>query len=355
MSLSEKQDNNFEKKEDNDNDNRSDDTHIEENKNQKKIKNNNNKKIKGKNRTLQYYKFLFYTMKTEIKVHDFLKLIRTSNTTELSIWTISVVLFANIPEKFPILKKGEYSTTKYNGVFIWFHIFHIVRAFLGMYIGYILPRSYQIMEALQNIPDEILEKTLFNDIIRETLLNKVILVIKQKKVYILIYLICTILNTIIDAIEFFYILMRLSNLSSSAKVVFITYLFIVIIYLVVDFSYFFWLGQLRYIFPQKYLRSLNDLYHGIIYKAISTFKLKKPKIDIVNEVKIQHKSQPRKKEAMNNGGFNLLEHILKDSLEVEKYYNNNKYLPDVKNENRNKGNIKEGIQDNFPNSNEILN
>ena len=328
-------------------------TNYEENKNNSK--NNNKTNVKKKNRTLQYYKFLFYTMKTEIKVHDFLKLIRTSNTTELSIWTISVVLFANIPEKFPILKKGEYSTTKYNGVFIWFHIFHIVRAFLGMYIGYILPRSYQIMEALQNIPDEILEKTLFNDIIRETLLNKVILVIKQKKVYILIYLICTILNTIIDAIEFFYILMRLSNLSSSAKVVFITYLFIVIIYLVVDFSYFFWLGQLRYIFPQKYLRSLNDLYHGIIYKAISTFKLKKPKIDIVNEVKIQHKSQPRKKEAMNNGGFNLLEHILKDSLEVEKYYNNNKYLPDVKNENRNKGNIKENIQDNFPNSNEILN
>ena len=354
MSYSEKQDNKFEKQEENGI--RNDDTYIEESKNQKNVKNNDNKKIKKKNRTLQYYKFLFYTMKTEIKVHDFLKLLRNSNTAELSIWTISVVLFANIPAKFPILKKGEISTTKYNGIFIWFHILHIVRAFLGMYIGYILPRSYQIMEALQNIPDEILSKTLFNDIVRETLLNKVILVIKQKKAYILIYLICTILNTIIDAIEFFYILMRISNLSSSAKVVFITYMFIVIIYLVVDFSYFFWLGQLKYIFPQKYLRSLNDLYYGIIDKAMTTFKIKKPKTDIVNEVKTQHKGQHSKKEGMNNGGYNILEHILKDSLEVEKYYdNNNKYLPDIKPESEKKGNIREDIQNNFPNSNEILN
>jgi len=353
MSFSEKQENKIENQEDNDNKN--DITHIEENKTQNISKNNNNKKIKRKNRTLQYYKFLFYTMKTVIKVHDFLKLLRNSNTTELSIWTISLVLFANIPEKFPILKKGETSTTKYSGVFIWFHILHVVRAFLGMYIGYILPRSYHIMEALQNIPDAILEKTLFNDIIRETLLNKVILVIKQKKAYILMYLICTILNTIIDASDFFYILMRLSNLSSSAKVVFITYMFIVIIYLVVDFSYFFWLGQLTYIFPQKYLRSLNDLYHGIIYKALETFKLKKPKTDIVDEVKIKHKEQNAKKEGMNNGGFNILEHILKDSLEIDKLYNNNnKYLPDIKNENRNKGNVREDIQDKFPNSNENL-
>ena len=69
-------------------------TNYEEN------KNNSNNNIKKKNRTLQYYKFLFYTMKTEIKVHDFLKLIRNTNTLELSLWTISVVLYANVPKNF---------------------------------------------------------------------------------------------------------------------------------------------------------------------------------------------------------------------------------------------------------------
>ena len=35
--------------------------------------------LKKKNRTLQYYKFLFYSMKTELKLHDFVKLVRVSN------------------------------------------------------------------------------------------------------------------------------------------------------------------------------------------------------------------------------------------------------------------------------------
>ena len=38
-----------------------------------------------------------------------------------------------------------------------------------MYIGYKLPRSYQIIDTLQKISEEQLEKTLFNDIIRENL------------------------------------------------------------------------------------------------------------------------------------------------------------------------------------------
>ena len=80
-------------------------TNIEQN---NSIDNNNNQtKIKKKNRTLQYYKFLFYSMKTEIKQHDFLKLLSNSNTTKLSIWTISVLLFINIPKNFSCFKRGR--------------------------------------------------------------------------------------------------------------------------------------------------------------------------------------------------------------------------------------------------------
>ena len=89
------------KKEDKNSDINDNITNYEEN------QNNSNNNIKKKNRTLQYYKFLFYTMKTEIKVHDFLKLIRNTNTLELSLWTISVVLYANVPKNFPILKPGK--------------------------------------------------------------------------------------------------------------------------------------------------------------------------------------------------------------------------------------------------------
>ena len=356
MSFSEKQDNSFpyQKNEQKDN---NDNTYIDENENHNNNKNQIN--IKKKNRTLQYYKFLFYTMKTEIKVHDFLKLLRNSNTAELSIWMISVVLFANIPKKFPVLKEGETDTTKYSGIFIWFHILHVIRAFLGMYLGYKLPRSYQIMDILQNLSEEKLEKTLFNDIIRETMLNQVIMVIKQKRLIIFSYFVSTLLNTIIDIIEFLYLLLRLARLSSNAKVVFLTYIFICIIYLVIDFSYIFWLGQLKYIFPYKYLRSINDIYHGIIGKAMITFKLRKRKTDIVTEAKAQKVNSSYKETSdMKNGGINLFEDIMKHSLGIYQNENNDKYLPDVNNQNNNnnnKRNIREEIlNNNYPKSNEIF-
>ena len=200
MSFSEKQDDEFSEQEPDGEQKVNEITNIEEN--QRDSLNNNNKKVIKKNRTLQYYKFLFYTMKTEIKVHDFLKLLRNSNTAELALWTISVVLFANIPKNFPILKEGEKSKISYSRVLLWFHLVHVIRACLGMYVGYKLPRSYQIMDILQNLSEEKLAKTLFNDIIRETLLVNAVLVIKEKKVYVLIYFISTILNLIIDITDF---------------------------------------------------------------------------------------------------------------------------------------------------------
>ena len=297
-------------------------------------------------------------MKTEIKVHDFLKLIRNSNTAELALWTISVVLFANIPKNFPILKEGEKSKAKYNGIFLWLHLLHIVRAYLGMYIGYKLPRSYQIMEILQGLSDEKLAKTLFNDIIRETVLNNVIKVIKEKKVFMLIYFIITVLNIIIDIVDFLVGLTNLSKCAASAKVMFITYFIIAIIYLIVDFAYIFWVGQLNYIFPSDYLRPINDLIHGIIDRAIITFKLDKLKTNVISEAKAQQSKGPYVKETVNrnNGGINLLEYIMKDSLGV---YNieerdNNKYLPEVNNQKRN-NNFRNQIENNQPNSSEVIN
>ena len=316
--------------------------------------NQTNISINKKNRTLQYYKFLFYSLKTEIKVHDFLKLLRNSNTAELSIWTISVVLYANIPKDVNIIRSKGEILVKYNGGFIWLHIVHIIRAFLGMFIGYKLPRSYQIMDSLQNLSDEKLEKTLFNDILRETLYNQVILVIKERKFIILTYFFSTILNIIFDAIDFFVTLSELTSAPSGLKVVFITYLFICIIYLVIDFSYFFFAGQLKYIFPSDYLRSITAVYYGSIERAMITFKLRKEKTNVIDESSAQKSNGPyiKSRSEMNNGGFNILEYIMKDSLGVYQYADD-KYLPEFKDQIRNK----EKYNDNNiePKSDEILN
>ena len=330
-------------------------TNVEDKQNS--FDNNNNvssNNVHKKNRVLQYYKFLFYSMKTEIKVHDFLKLVRNSNTAEISFWTMSVIIFANIPKDF------QGSKVKYSGVFIWFHILHLLRGFLGMYVGYKLPRSYQVIDILQNTPDEKLAKTLFNDIMRETLLNNVVLVIKKQKVLIFIYFISTIINLLIDIIDFLVVLSKLSSCPTNVKVIFITYLLIAIIYLVIDFSYIFWFGQMNYIFPPKYLEPINSLYRGVIDKAMMTFKLIKGKTDVVSEAKAQRKEGPFVKggKDMNNGGVNLLECIMKNSLGVYDIEEHDKYDNNINNQGNNKEDIRYDVQNNlnnYPNSNEILN
>ena len=351
MSFSEQeQGDEFSQKEDNSG------AYREDNENKSNSNNNQQQPSKKKNRTLQYYKFLFYSMKTEIKIHDFLKLLRNSNTAELSIWTISVLLFANIPKNYPVAKEGQGSNrVTISSTFIWLHLLHVIRAFLGMYLGYKLPRSYQIIDILQNLSDEKLEKTLFNDILRETIYNHVILSIKQRKKLIFIYFFLTVANLVIDLCDFLFMLYKVSSSAEYLKVVFLTYIFISIIYLVIDFSYVFWIGQLQYIFPPEYLKPIKDLYDGIVEKTVVTFKLEKIKTNVVSEAKTQQGNGPFvKSSGMNNGGYNILEYIIKDSLGINQFGGNNKYLPNVQNEINNRE-IRGQIQNDIPNSNEILN
>ena len=338
-------------------------TNFEENQN-KSINNNTNNNIKKKNRTLQYYKFLFYTMKTEIKTNDFLKLLRNTNTLELALWTISVVLYANVPKDFPILKEGEKNKTKYSGTFLWFHIFHVIHACFGMYIGYKLPRSFQIMDFLTSLSKEKLSKTLFNDIIRETLYDKVILVVKKNKMNIIIYFIISIINILIDVIEFFWILIELPRVCDSARVEFLTYFFINLVYLISNFAYFFYFGQLKYIFPEIYIKSISRIYLCITDSIKILFKLKKEKTDVIEENKAQNRKGPFVSGDDNNGGFNILEYIVRDSFGIKQddFNNNsgdintNKYLPNVNENNiKNNNNIDNQFGGkNFPDSDEKM-
>ena len=340
-------------------------TNFEENQNNSINNNNTNDNIKKKNRTLQYYKFLFYSMKTEIKTNDFLKLLRNTNTLELSLWTISVVLYANVPKDFPILKEDEKNNTKYSGTFLWFHIFHVIHACFGMYIGYKLPRSFQIMDFLTSLPKEKLQKTLFNDIIRETLYDKVILVVKKNKIHVFIYFIISIINIIIDVIEFFWILIELPRVCDSARVEFLTYFFINLVYLISNFAYFFYFGQLKYIFPEKYISSISRIYICITDSIKILLKLKKEKTDVIEENKVQNKNGPFVSgNDDKNGGFNILEYIVRDSFGIKQDginnnsgdVNSNKYLPNI---NENKINNNKDIGNNFggknfPDRNESL-
>ena len=298
-------------------------------------KGENQKEIKKKNRTLQYYKFLFYSMKTEIKLHDFIKLFRTSNVGEISLWIISLILYISTPKDFPKLSLGEKSTSYKNG-FIWFHLLHVIRAIIGIYLIYSFPRSHQVITNLESNSDSKLETTLFNDLIRETIFFNVTEKIKPKKILIYIYIILTILNLAIDLIDLSVILCSLSGAKPEAKVVLLSYFMIAVLYSVIDLSYVFWMEQLKYVFPKQYLKPIESLLFGIVDKAMIRFKLKKPNTNIISEEKAQQSNQPyvQNSNDIKNGGINIFENILKDSFGVKN--NDNSYNIDekVKNEKR---------------------
>ena len=306
--------------------------------------------LKKKNRTLQYYKFLFYSLKTEIKAQDFLKLLRTSNTIEIAIWIISFLLYANTPKGFPRLKQGTKSSS-YKNSFIWLHLIHVIRGALGFFITHTIPRSYKVTEYLESISDSKLERTLFNDLIRETIFFSITEKIKSKKIPILAYLILTAINFVIDIIDFFVILASLSDAESDAKVVLLTYLMISAIYMAVDLAYVLWAGQLVYIFPKEYLKPIDSMFSGIVDLAVKRFKLMKPKINVISEAKAQQSNGPYVKSSndMKNGGVNILENILGDTFGREVHVQQDG--------NQNKVNNRPSFpqENNYPNSEDQMN
>ena len=309
--------------------------------------------IKKKNRTLQFYKFLFYSIKTELKLQDLIKLFRASSAGEISLWIISLIIYISTPKDFPKLSNLGKSTS-YKNIFIWFHIIHIFRGSLGLFLIYNFPRSYQVINNLELNSDSKLEKTLFNDLIRETIFFNVTEKIRPKRKLVIIYVIMTLINLLFDLIDFGLIICSLSSATPEVKVVLLTYLIIAGIYVLIDLSYVIWLEQLKYIFPREYLKPIESIYFGIVEKALIKFKLRKPKTDIISEANAQNSGQAYAKSNndMGNGGVNVLENILKDSLGVkfkEDSFNSNE---GKKNDNRQ---IYPNISNNPPNSEDQLN
>ena len=175
---------------------------------------------KKKNRTLQFYKFLFYSMKVEVKVHEFYDLVRFSNQSEISLWILSVILYFNSPKDF-------------TNVLVWVHILLLIRGLMGFLILLKLPRSYTVVEAMKDIPEKELETKLFNDLARDVVKREVVEKMEGIKCWLIVYFILTFINFIFDIIDFLYVLANVDRkgLSNNYKVVLLTYLIIAFLYI----------------------------------------------------------------------------------------------------------------------------
>jgi hypothetical protein len=153
----------------------------------------------------------------------------------------------------------------------------------------------------------------------------------------------TVINFVFDLIDFLVVLSSLSGAKPEVKVVLLTYLLISVLYMIIDLSYVFWTGQLKYVFPREYLKPIDSIFNGVVDKAMVRFKLRKPKTDIISEAKVQQSNQPyvRSSNGMKNGGVNILENILGESFGVykdtniqqgnEQKNNNRQRYPEVNN------------------------
>lgn len=173
-----------------------------------------------KNRTLQFYKFLFYSMKVEIKIHEFYDLIRFSNQSEISIWILSLVLYFNSPADF-------------SNIFVWIHLIHIIRGVIGFLILLKMPRSYNVVEAMKNVPEKEMETKLFNDIARSVVKKEVVEPMERMKAWLIVYFVLTFVNFIFDVIDFLYILANIDKegMPNNKKVILLSYLICAFIYL----------------------------------------------------------------------------------------------------------------------------
>lgn len=255
--------------------------------------------INKKNRTLQFYKFLLYSIKIEIKVHEFTNLIRFANKCEIIVWILSLILYLCTPKDFPKIVEGE-TAIHYKNAFIWLHIFHVVRGVIGTYIYIFLPKSYQVVEAMKGIPDDKLEKTLFNDLARETINTHALKPLQEKRVWIFVYGGLSCFNFVFDIVDFLIVLASLNKATSDAKVVLLTYLMIGGLYIVIDIAHLFWIGGLKYVFPRPYLTPIADAFTGSVMTALRRFNIGKPKTNIVEENAPNQKSNGNPQQINNN-------------------------------------------------------
>lgn len=247
--------------------------------------------LKKKNRTLQYYKFLFYSIKMEIKSKEIVNLIKISNQGDIILWILSLIVYIATPKDFPKIQDGE-TAVKYKNSFIWIHIVHVIRGGIGIFILLKLPKSFQVVEAMKGIPENKLENRIFNDLVRETIKDQVLKPVESKKIFFYVYAGLTFFNLTFDIIDFFVVLASLDKATSDAKAVLLTYLMIAFLYMVIDCSYLFWAGTLAYVFPPAYYLPIQDAFSGTVGKVMKRFKIGKPKTDIKSEAEAQNQKEP---------------------------------------------------------------
>lgn len=170
-----------------------------------------------KNRTMQYYKFLFYSMKLEIKNTELINLIRSSNISEILLYILSLIIL-----------NGDIN------VYVILHSVHFLRGILGLFILLKIPQSYALIQGMESekYKDD-LENKIFNDYARKVIDIEIFEKAKGLKNMSTVYLIFTLINIFVDLIDFINGITKFNNIldDNSVKITILVNFVIAILYL----------------------------------------------------------------------------------------------------------------------------
>ena len=194
----------------------------------KKIYEENKRRNKMKIDTTE---FMSYCVKVELLFQTLQSYLYWISLIELVIFLVSFFMFCSSPK----------SLSK-----IWWYIFHFFRGLIGIVIIYLLPKTYQIIENLKEIPDILnqLKASLIKSFFDLLQPNK-----KKLKILLLCYFSLTTLCTVIDIMMFCVFAPDIGIAENGKPFVFM--LFSSIIYIYSDFIYFSFFSSFKYYFNKK--------------------------------------------------------------------------------------------------------
>ena len=194
----------------------------------KKIYEENKRRNKMKIDTTE---FMSYCVKVELLFQTLQSYLYWISLIELVIFLVLFFMFCSSPK----------SLSK-----IWCYIFHFFRGLIGIVIIYLLPKTYQIIENLKEIPDILnqLKASLIKSFFDLLQPNK-----KKLKILLLCYFSLTTLCTVIDIIMFCVFAPDIGIAENGKPFVFM--LFSSIIYIYSDFIYFSFFSSFKYYFNKK--------------------------------------------------------------------------------------------------------
>lgn len=191
---------------------------YEENKRQNKIK-------------IDTTEFMSYAIKVELLFQ----------TLQSYLFWISFIEFVIFLSLFFMFCSSPKSLSK-----IWWYIFHFFRGFIGLAIIHYLPKTYQVIENLKEIPDILnqLKSSLIDNFFELLQPQK-----KKLKIFLLCYFSLTIWCTIVDIMMFCVFAPDIGIAENGKPFVFILLSSIIFIY--TDFIYFSFFSSFKYYFNKK--------------------------------------------------------------------------------------------------------